>query len=261
MAAIQKFDLSVRFEIFTRVPWWFFRNSLSGSFAYHFLLTDIGLVQKTPLCEDFDRTVQCLNTFLPFDDSHISDLARRVNRLKCKLIICDIAPMGIAVARQAEIPSVTMGGVSALSSPHSQSPVGKWKKLTDKRAVHFIIPGGAQSVEIHDNLVFLPHNSDFFHPDIINACDAVIGKVGYSTLAEIFHAGITFGYISRPSFPESENLAEFIKREMTGFPIEESEFQNYRWLSRLEDLLSFPRIRRDCPDGAEQAAHFIYKLL
>ncbi|QTA86718.1 hypothetical protein [Desulfonema magnum] len=344
MAAIQKIDASVRFEIFTRVPRWFFRNSVSGPFAYHSLLTDIGLVQENPMCEDFDRTVQSLNAFLPFDDSQIADLARGISRLNCKLIICDIAPMGIAVARLAGIPSllienftwdwiykgytaynvqadkhikylhslfnasdyhiqaepvccrheanlttlpvsrkirtprprirkklgipdnhkmvmVTMGGVSASSPPDFRSSVGKWKKLTDKRTIHFVIPGGAQSVEIHDNLVFLPYNSDFFHPDLINACDALIGKVGYSTLAEVFYAGIPFGYISRPSFPESEILVEFIKKEMTGFRIEGAEFQDGRWLSRVEDLFSLPRVQRDCPDGAEQAAHFIYELL
>jgi hypothetical protein len=31
------------------------------------------------------------------------------------------------------------------------------------------------------NLVLLPHHSGFYHPDLVNASDAVIGKVGYST--------------------------------------------------------------------------------
>ena len=49
MEAVHELNPSIRFEIFTKVPSWFFDDSSSGNFGYHSLLTDIGLVQRTPL--------------------------------------------------------------------------------------------------------------------------------------------------------------------------------------------------------------------
>lgn len=333
MAAIQEASPDVHSEIFTKVPRWFFRHSLRGPFTYHSLLTDIGLVQKDPLHEDLQKTMRHLDDFLPFSPSRISELSQAVIGLKCTLIICDIAPLGIAVARAAGLPSVlienftwdwiyegyadhhpritrhvtylrhlftsadyhiqtapvccsrtdadlttlpvsravrmprheirkklnlpdghrlamlTMGGV--------QGTYGFLNDLRGQQDVSFIIPGGSPWPEYTDNLILLPHDSHFFHPDLINACDAVIGKVGYSTLAEVYHAGVPFGYVPRNLFRESAVLAAFIDARMPGLPIETSAFENGNWLSDLEKLLSLPRIRRNEPNGSEQAAAFI----
>jgi hypothetical protein len=48
MEALAQIDSSHQFDIFTTVPEWFFANCNSFAFQYHQLLTDIGLVQKTP---------------------------------------------------------------------------------------------------------------------------------------------------------------------------------------------------------------------
>ncbi len=336
MAAIHEIDSSIRFEIFTKVPSCFFHSSLSGPFTYHSLLTDIGLMQKTPLREDLNKTLQCLNDFLPFDHSQISTLGQLINRLRCELIICDIAPMGILVAKEAHIPSVLVENFTwdwiyqeyrshdiqinkhivylrslfDAAEHHVQTepvccyrvadlttlPVSRkvrtpareirkklrlpsnskvvmitmggipeqytfLKELATQRDVHFVVPGGSESMEIRDNLVLLPHHSNFFHPDLINVCDAVVGKLGYSTLAEVYHAGIPFGYISRPSFRESEILAAYVKKEMIGVAIEETEFQVGTWISHLQDLLALPRIQRSGPNGAQQVARFVHTLL
>ena len=69
-------------------------------------MTDIGLVQETPLYADLARTVERLNRFIPFEGSEISGLAMKIDRLNCELVICDIAPMGIAVGREAGVPSL-----------------------------------------------------------------------------------------------------------------------------------------------------------
>jgi len=335
MAEIHSIDPAVRFEIFTTVPHWFFHNSLSSPFSYHSLLTDIGMVQKSSLHVDFRETSRLLKEFLPFDDRRIADVAHEIGRLKCELIICDIAPMGIAVGQKAGIPSLLIENftwdwiykgcksydndigkyvdyleamfnsadyhiqtepvcsrvLSDLTTfPVSRKPrtpareirvigvpeegkvvmitmggveegLGFPDRLTTERGVCFVIPGGTVSVEIRDNLVLLPRNSRFFHPDLVNASDAVVGKVGYSTLAEVYHSGVPFGYITRPNFPESGPLAAYIRRDMKGLPIEEAEFHGGTWISRLPDLLALPRIRRDAPNGAEQTARFVCALL
>ena len=92
----------------------------------------------------------------------------------------------------------------------------------------------------------------------MHASDAVIGKVGYSTLAEAYHAGIPFGFIARDSFRESDSLVSYINEEMAGLHIKEEDFFNGKWIRSLPELLSLPRLRRSGPNGSDQAAHYIY---
>jgi UDP:flavonoid glycosyltransferase YjiC (YdhE family) len=336
MAALQEIDAAIHFEIFTRVPLRFFEDSLPGPFHYHSLLTDIGVVQKTPLTEDLDRTLERLNAFLPLNRSKVSRLARRINRLGCELVICDISPMGIAVAREADIPSVLVENftwdwiyegyarVNArlrrhvpylrklfdAADHHVQTepvclsrvsdlvtePVGRkvrtpakeirgelglasdskaviitmggirgqhfsYHHMKGQNDVNFVIPGGSEVIETHGNLVLLPHHSNLFYPDLINASDAVVGKIGYSTLAEAYYTGVPFGYISRTRFRESQILADYLEKNMFGFAIEEEEFQDGSWVSHLQALLALPRAPRKGPNGADQVAHFILTLL
>ena len=110
------------------------------------------------------------------------------------------------------------------------------------------------------NLIALPHRSRFFHPDLVNASDAVIGKVGYSTVAEVYWAGVPFGYVSRPHFRESQALVQFIAQEMPGILLDES-FDTGDWLVRLPEILTLPRVLRQGQNGAEQAARFLDQLV
>ncbi len=336
MTALVELDPAIRFEIFTRVPRWFFQDSLPGSFGYHSLLTDIGLVQATALSEDLPETVRRLNDFLPFDCQPVQRLAQRVHRLNCRLIVCDIAPLGLVVAREAGLPSVLvenftwdwiyqdyvpydgqmsrhaayLQAVFTTADYHVQTepicdrraadlttpPVSRgirtparqvrqqlgipdlastvlitmggipWqytflRQLENQRDVYFIVPGAGTRMQRRGRLILLPNRSGFHHPDLINASDAVMGKLGYSTLAEVYQAGVPFGYIPRRRFRESPVLAAYIHSHMHGLAVDEAQFQDGSWLSLLPDLLALPRIQRRDPDGAGQVARFIGKLL
>jgi UDP:flavonoid glycosyltransferase YjiC (YdhE family) len=324
-------------ELFTRVPRWFFENSLAGPFGYHNTHADIGLAQKDSLREDLPETMRRLTTFLPFDLAQIKTLAHQLNWLNCRLVMCDISPLGIAVAQTAGLPSILIENftwdwiyqgylavepalapyidqlqtyfaaadyhlqtepVCFPNSPHlttgpvsrpPRTPPGQirrqlnlpsgvpvvlltmggipWRytfleKLADRPDTYFIIPGAdIKQLERRDNLVLLPHHSQFYHPDLVQTSSAVIGKLGYSTLAEVYHAGIPFGYIPRPYFRESAVMASFVDQAMASLPFTAAEFESGDWLVRLPDLLnqSPPEHRR--PNGAGQIAEFIGQLL
>lgn len=323
------------FEIFTTVPSWFFADSLSVPFSWHPVTTDIGLVQKNAFIEDIERTLVRLNTFLPFDPVLVADLAEQICRKQCHLILCDIAPLGIAVGRKCGIPSVlienftwdriyagypsvaammthhitylrrifdtadhriqtepvcfrdaadlTVGPVSRrfrttgpeirrkLEIPDTQKIVlittggiperyGFLDQLKKFAGVTFILPGGSPSTEWHDNLVLLPRRSAFFHPDLVNASNAVVGKVGYSTIAEVYAAGVPFGHAARYPYPESPGLVDFISRQMRGVALSESDLGSGRWLAMLPKLLELPRQPRADSNGSEQIAAYIGKL-
>ncbi len=57
MEELYGIDPEIEFDIFTKVPQWFFEDSLSGGFEYYSVLTDIGLVQRTPLKVDLSETL------------------------------------------------------------------------------------------------------------------------------------------------------------------------------------------------------------
>ena len=159
----------------------------------------------------------------------------------------------LGVPEGANAVMITMGGIP------EQYPF--LKQLQKSKDIHFIVPGASKGTERRGNLLLLPQHSSCFHPDLVHASDAVIGKVGYSTLAEVYSAGVPFGYIARSDFRESPKLVFFIRGHMKGWPIGEKEFYEGAWLSALPELLALPRIRRRTPNGAAQAARFIYALL
>ncbi len=336
MNALHARSQARHFEIFTRVPRWFFQDSLTAPFTYHSVLTDVGLAQETSLREDIPQTLRHLHAFLPFDRAVVSRLAQRVKQAKCQLIVCDIAPLGIAVARAADLPSVLienftwdwiyagyvreearfdghiayLRGVFRLADYHIQAePVCAYRaadlvtppvsreprtskkqirrqldiprrakavlitmggiparhafidRLAEARHVRFIVPGASRTLRAQANSILLPHRSRFYHPDLMHACDAVIGKAGYSTVAEAYRAGIPFGFVPRAKFRESEIMAAFIRTQMNGIEIPAARFDDGRWLDVLPDLLAAPRVQRRAPNGAEPIADFIAELL
>ncbi|BAW80436.1 hypothetical protein TAO_1066 [Candidatus Nitrosoglobus terrae] len=176
MIALQEINPSIRFEIYTQTPLWFFQSSLVNNFNYHPLLTDIGLIQTSPLHIDLKQTIVHLNNFFP------------------------------------------------------------------------------------KNMVLLPYHSNFYHPDLIGSSDLVLGKLGYSTLAETYWAKIPFGYITRSNFRESDILATFVTQEMSDFAMSESDFIAGKWISMLPSYLGLSSPKRNEPNGFEQIANFITSL-
>ena len=336
MEALHGMDETVEFDIFTSVPSWFFETSLTKTFHYHFLVTDVGFVQNTPLEVDLVETLARLNRFYPVEASVVSNLASLLHERQCAMVICDIAPMGIVVAKHAGLRSVLVenftwdwlyqeylseeagfekvvlslkelfgladfhvqtepvclpGKAQLTTAPASRKPrlspeEVKIRLGTPKGAkvvlitmggipesypflqtmgalhdVYFVLPGSGERLQIQENRICLPHRSEFFHPDLVNASDALIGKVGYSTLAETYFAGIPFGYIARNHFRESRVLISFVGKTMRGLPIEEKDFYTGTFLSSIPRLLSMPRMERPGPNGAEQVARFILDRL
>jgi len=135
------------------------------------------------------------------------------------------------------------------------------RELSRRARAFFVVPGGADTARSSDSLLALAHHSPHYHPDLVHAADAVVGKLGYSTLAETFHAGCRFAFIPRSHFPESPALASFALAEMPAIQISEDEFLRDAWIDRLDELLALRRPTAPRPDGAAQAARLIAELL
>ena len=336
METLSESDPAVRFEIFTSVPSWFFEDSVSTPFTYHRVVTDIGLVQKNAFEADLEDSLRALNDYFPLQPSLIEPLTATIRALKCDLIVCDIAPLGILIAKKAQIPSILVENFTwdwiyqqyivsnepikrhidylqpifnavdyhiqtePICCHHSAdlttAPVSRKSKSTDVeirqrlglpanvkmvlittggipqcydffeelgkfRQIIFVMPGAGPVMKRIENLIVLPHRSDFFHPDLVNAADAVIGKVGYSTLSEVYHGGVPFGYVARSNYRESESMVAFIEKQMPAIAVNESEFSDGKWTAKLADLLDIAPVRHDMTNGAVQISRFIEELL
>ena len=111
MTALNK-TTGAAFELYTTVPKWFFDESIEGLFRHHDVACDVGFVQPSALEYDLHGTVEALNDLLPFDLLLLDTLASRVLEAGCEAVLCDIVPLGIAVAERAGLPSVLIESFS-----------------------------------------------------------------------------------------------------------------------------------------------------
>jgi predicted glycosyltransferase len=121
-----------------------------------------------------------------------------------------------------------------------------------------VIPGGAErKVERRGRLILLPFHAQIYHPDLVAASDVVVSKLGYSTVAETYCAGVALCYVGRLNFPESPVLARWVARHMVAAEITEEELRDGGWLAAAESLLRKPRRIPQDPNGAMRAVDVI----
>lgn len=332
--AARRSDLRV--ELFTTTPRWFFEESLHRPFGYHQCACDVGLVQATSLQEDLAATAHRLREELPYSSQQVEELAATVGALGCRVVVCDVSALGVAVAARAGLPSVVvenftwdwiyaawadcdpafaeaaayLAEVLAKATRRIQSepacatavgalvvspvwrvprrPAGEvrrrlgiedghplallsmggvpWRwnvldRLGDAKDVVFVVPGGAEVEQRRGNVVLLPHRTGLYHPDLVRAADLVVGKLGYSTVAEVVGLHRRFAYVPRPSFPESPVLQAFVERRGACAEIPPEEFVALRWVGEVAGLLASPTATLAASDnGATAVAEEVLRL-
>jgi len=334
--AVHRVAPAARFEIFTTIPQWFFTDFIQGPFACHRLETDVGMIQKSPLEEDLPATCKALEAFYPLDGQRISAVAEQVKSLGCRAVICDIAPMGIAVARKAGLLSVLVENftwdwiyagyekhlerlqphidyleeVFAGADFHIQAtpacapcspdltvaPVSRVPRLSAGRIrerleipghlklviitlggaavsqsrlkyddlpedLFLVVPGISDKIQRSGRTLLLPARSGIYHPDLLRAADVVIGKTGYSTLAEIYQADVPFGYVSRRNFREAPVMETFVREKMRSLEVSETALKNGSWATRIQPLVSLPPSGESRVNGAVRIAEFMVAML
>ena len=321
------------FDIFTTAPRWFFDESLGDLFAYHEEVVDVGFRQRSALHADVPATVAALRGLLPFDADRVSHLADRVREAGCRAVLCDIAPLGIAVAEAAGLPSLLLENFSwgwlyepylheepALASfgaeldrwagaatVHIQArpmclrdeavravdPIGRpprrdrestrrdlripmdaplvvvtmggyaedlsfVPRLRDNADTHFLVTGAART-EAAANLHFFDNATPLYMPDVLEAADAVVAKLGYGMVSEVWRSGLPFAQVTRPDFREMASLERFAEEELCGFLMDAGAFSRGEWIARLPELLGMPR-RPHLGGGAGEVADSLLHL-
>jgi len=332
MQALHRQFPSVHFELFTEVPEWFFQNSLACSYTYNRVGCDVGLAQVNPFEVDPAETIRRLERLFADRNQMLGHFTGVLKTSRCRLILCDIAFLGIEAAEILGIPSILIenftwdfiyAGYSHLE-PKLEYYAGEIKKVFDRVPYHiqstpicepnpnyyqvapvsrppkskpgevrklldvapdeplilvttggivpevhpdaglkkfseitFILPGAGSKASRDANLIRLPHQTGYYSPDLVAASDAVIAKLGYSTVAEVFHAGLPFGYIQRPDFPESKPMGRFVQSEMRALELALDAFSCGEWGDLPQKLLDLPRRNPPKVNGAEQIADIV----
>jgi hypothetical protein len=144
---------------------------------------------------------------------------------------------------------MTMGGFAGRRMPRSPN-----QPADD---VFLVCAGSGERIQRRGRILQLPVRSGFYHPDLVQASDAVIAKLGYSTLAEVYRAGVPLGYVARDGFRESPELERFVKRNMAAAAINADELESGLWTERMEEVLALERRPRPAVDGAAEVAEEI----
>jgi hypothetical protein len=337
MEALGRLDRQINFEIVTTIPEWFFTQSLSVPYRIRPVVCDVGFVQRDAIHEDLRATAVALERLWSGLGDKAAELIREWGDEPPRLVVSDISPMGLEVARRLDVPSVLVENftwdwiyaayfeqapelrafarrsaeLSALATIHIQcspmceplaeatvvSPVSRTSELdaaktrralglddADDRplvlltmgglgwelelpdlgeSVLFATLGGGDRLSREGNLIRLPDRSPIYPPDLIRAADAVVGKLGYSTVAECYQAGSRMGFIRRPGFPESPVLEAFVRENLQSVELEIGSAgpPTSSWLGGLSVLMTQPRGSRRTTNGSDEIAALLLTLL
>ena len=334
VAALRERLSSIEVELWTTVPRWFFEESLDFPFTYREFSCDVGLVQKSPVTEDLPATVAALERLWSGDDrkARTREAGSALVASGIELVLCDIAPFGLAAASSAGLPSVLFENFTwdwiyeplVASEPRlaawvgflgeqfaradlriqldpscapaerapSVSPIARRTKrsagevrerlrvaegsalvlvtlggvehrLANVEALRafpqatFVVLGASGSEELHDNVRLLPHHAPVYHPDLVAAADLVVGKLGYSTVAEAVAAGTRMLYVPRPTFRESAVLEAYVRERLPAEAMTMDDLESGRWARRVAALLARERPAPRPSTGAAEAAALV----
>ena len=337
MQSMQQANSDIHFHIYTAIPEWLFVDSGIRSFTHHNITTDIGLIQHSPFDIDYEETIERLGVFYEQFNQMAQIITEQIRYHNIKAVLCDVAVLGIAVAKAAHIPSFLIENftwdwiyefyqtefpafeqyknkirgyneqvthhyltepfcqyprsLKAIAKPISRRPrqdkattrsqlnISRNEKVVllslggipdqmqinaaslQKKGLIFLVPGIGNEITRDGNTIFLPQHSQFYHPDLVTAADAVIAKVGYSTIAEVFHANIPMGYIPRSDFPESKDLSAYIKHKMHGTEIKLADFLSGQWVQCIDPLISTAVDYPNAIHGADQICEWVFSEL
>jgi hypothetical protein len=192
-------------------------------------------LQVPPACDHVDRAVQIA---LPVAR------APRTGR--------DEARARLGLTREERVVLVTLGG-----APGEQTPLDPLRGRPD---VTFLATGSDRAERVQ-NVVRLARGRPLYLPDLVRASDAVVGKLGYSTLAETWRQGRPLLRVTRREWPESAALSAWAEQHVPGSEIDDVSFRSGDWLARVDELLALPPGEEHARAGQDEVAERILPLL
>ena len=123
--------------------------------------------------------------------------------------------------------------------------------------VRLVVPASSSGESTNPHITRVPLHGGFYFPDLIQASDSVVGKLGYSTVAEVYQSGVPFGYLARSTFRESGPLGDFVQQHIPNVFLGVDAFYDDVWWEALPRLLALTPVTRSGANGADSIAETI----
>ncbi|CAM8910165.1 unnamed protein product [Rhodiola kirilowii] len=118
-----------------------------------------------------------------------------------------------------------------------------------------LVCGASEDQELPPNFIKLAR--DVYTPDIMTACDCMIGKIGYGTVSEALAYKLPFIFVRRDYFNEESFLRNMLEYYQGGVEMIRRDLLTGHWAPYLEHAVTL----RPCYDGSinggEVAAHIL----
>jgi L-arabinokinase len=118
------------------------------------------------------------------------------------------------------------------------------------RLISVVLPGGwvcvvlgakpselPDDVDVHGVRRFIAAPYDAYVPDLVNATDVMIGKIGYGTVSECLAHNVPLLYVPRLNWAEEVFLEHFLLSHGGGFRMENADFDAGDWGLHLNSVL------------------------
>jgi L-arabinokinase len=181
----------------------------------------------------------------------IVDVPLLVNRSSRSREACRAA-LGLAPDEARRVVLVSFGGFGS-TAPGAGA---------EERSAYLFVGFGPRPAGFAGDWIALPSPSPIPHEDLIHACDAVLGKPGYGTVAEALAHGTRFLHVERRDFAEVPVLEAGLARHACARRLARADFEAGRWRPQLDALFTAPARRYALPsDGAEVIADAVLTRL
>jgi len=150
--------------------------------------------------------------------------------------------------------------VVLLSTGVADAAQGRARDIDLPRGATAVVPASVRGQwdRIEGDVVVV---DDVYHPDLVAASDVVVAKLGYSTVAEVYHGSAALAYLRRPRFRESAVLEAFVRKHVPSAALPEGGLGEPAAARVLRDLLVSPRPAGPRLNGDDDAAELILRFI
>ncbi len=136
-----------------------------------------------------------------------------------------------------------------------------WDQLEEWKEFFFVFASLEAPKEIRQgNRLLLARETPFFHPDLVQASHGVIGKAGYSSVAEVYEFQKPFLFVTRPMLQETACLVRFLQNSHPSKEIPKEGFYEGAWLEQLSFFITEHAFPERLISGREEGAKEILKI-
>lgn len=202
----------------------------------------MGLVPRTPFNVNFPRTKGVANGKTQLPCTSVSNLQQQRDSAFIRRII-DVPlvfrlyqqPREV-VLQQVGIPKEIYDTHKILLLSFGGQLLGEHGRLGGTNPLPpgwiCIVCAAPDSIEMPP--LFYRAAKDAYVPDLTNACDVLLGKLGYGTCSECIGHSTPFVYVPRPQFIEEHGLLKLMKDQGSAVELSRQDFEDGKWAKAIE---------------------------